>query len=69
VDIWNVIEAFRENGLNSMEHRFEVPLERLESLLSNIFYGLNKRLPTNSQIDAESSVTMFLNWMISAYDQ
>ncbi|ELU02511.1 hypothetical protein CAPTEDRAFT_221719 [Capitella teleta] len=68
VDIWNVIEAFRENGLNSLEHRFEVPIDRMESLLSNIFYGLNKRLPTNSQIDAESSVNMLYHWMISAYD-
>ena len=69
VDIWNVIEAFREGGLNALDHRTEVSLDHLESLLSNIFYALNKRLPNNSQVDAESSITMLFNWLTSAYDQ
>ena len=68
VDIWNIIEAFRENGLNSLENTDEVPLGRLESLLSILFYALNKRLPTNAQINAEESISMVLNWMSSTYD-
>lgn len=68
VDIWNVIEAFRENGLNSLEGSAEVPLARLESLLSTLFYALNKRLPTNAQINVEESINMVLFWMAASYD-
>lgn len=68
VDIWNVIEAFRENGLNSFEAQAEVNVARLESLLTTVYYHLNKRLPTTSQINTEYSLGLLMNWLLSAYD-
>lgn len=69
VDIWNVIEAFRENGLNSLEPRMEINIPRLESLVSSIYFQLNKRLPSTQQIDLDQCTSLLLNWLMSAYDQ
>ena len=63
-----MIEAFRENGLNSLESTAEVNHQRLESLLATVFLHLNKRLPTAAQINAEQSTNQMFNWLISAYD-
>uniref|UniRef100_A0A8C8DVH5 Dystrobrevin n=1 Tax=Oryzias sinensis TaxID=183150 RepID=A0A8C8DVH5_9TELE len=68
VDIWNVIEAFRENGLNSMDLNAELSVARLEVVLSTIFYQLNKRLPTTHQINVEQSISLLLNFLLAAYD-
>ena len=68
VDIWNMIEAFRENGLNSLEPGAEVNHQRMEALLVTIFHGLNKRLPTATQINAEQSASLLQNWLLAAYD-
>ncbi|XP_048255969.1 dystrobrevin beta-like isoform X2 [Haliotis rufescens] len=69
VDIWNMIEAFRENGLNMVDAHFELSTSRLESLLTTVFTQLNKRLPQNQQIVVEQSVNLLLNWLIAAYDK
>ena len=63
-----MIEAFRENGLNSLEPGAEVNHQRLEALLVTIFHGLNKRLPTATQINAEQSASLLQNWLLAAYD-
>ncbi|GBM05106.1 Dystrobrevin beta [Araneus ventricosus] len=68
VDIWNVIEAFRENGLNSLEPRMEINIPRLETLVSSIYFQLNKRLPSTQQIDLDQCTSLLLNWLMSAYD-
>ncbi|KAM9845134.1 dystrobrevin alpha [Aulostomus maculatus] len=68
VDIWNVIEAFRENGLNSMDLKAELTVARLEVVLSTIFYQLNKRMPTTHQINVEHSISLLLNFLLAAYD-
>ncbi|XP_014046583.1 dystrobrevin alpha isoform X2 [Salmo salar] len=68
VDIWNVIEAFRENGLNTMDLNTEFTVARLEAILSTIFYQLNKRMPTTHQINVEQSISMLLNFLLAAYD-
>ncbi|XP_035231003.1 dystrobrevin beta-like isoform X3 [Stegodyphus dumicola] len=68
VDIWNVIEAFRENGLNSLEPRMEISIPRLETLVTSIYFQLNKRLPSTQQIDLDQCTTLLLNWLMSAYD-
>ncbi|XP_038159780.1 dystrobrevin alpha isoform X5 [Cyprinodon tularosa] len=69
VDIWNVIEAFRENGLNTMDLNAELAVARLEVVLSTLFYQLNKRMPTTHQIIVEQSVSLLLNFLLAAYDQ
>ncbi|XP_046883830.1 dystrobrevin alpha isoform X13 [Hypomesus transpacificus] len=68
VDIWNVIEAFRENGLNTMDLNTEFTVARLEAILSTIFYQLNKRMPTTHQISVEQSISLLLNFLLAAYD-
>nr|XP_015209009.1 PREDICTED: dystrobrevin alpha isoform X17 [Lepisosteus oculatus] len=68
VDVWNVIEAFRENGLNTMDPNAEITVARLEAILSTIFYQLNKRMPTTHQINVEQSISLLLNFLLAAYD-
>lgn len=68
VDVYNMIEAFRENGLNTLDHNTELHETRLEAIVSSIFYALNKRLPTTSYIDVERSISLVTNWLLYAYD-
>ena len=53
IDIWNMIEAFRENGLNTLEPTTLVNRARMETLLSSLYSNLNKRLPPGQNIDIE----------------
>ncbi|KAH3695954.1 hypothetical protein DPMN_083413 [Dreissena polymorpha] len=69
VDIWNIIECFRENGLNTLEADTELNTSRVEAILSSIFSQLNKRVPVTRQVDVKMSSGMLLNWLISAYDR
>lgn len=69
VDVYNMIEAFRENGLNTLDHNTELHETRLEAIVSSIFYALNKRLPTTSYIDVERSISLVTNWLLYAYDR
>ncbi|KAM6081655.1 dystrobrevin beta isoform 11-T12 [Chlamydotis macqueenii] len=68
VDIWNMIEAFRDNGLNTLDHNTEINVSRLETIISSIYYQLNKRLPSTHQISVEQSISLLLNFMVAAYD-
>ncbi|XP_034743968.1 dystrobrevin alpha isoform X14 [Etheostoma cragini] len=68
VDIWNVIEAFRENGINTMDLNGELSVARLEVVLSTIFYQLNKRMPTTHQINVDQSISLLLNFLLASYD-
>ncbi|XP_041805530.1 dystrobrevin alpha isoform X4 [Chelmon rostratus] len=68
VDIWNVIEAFRESGINTMNLSADLSVARLEVVLSTIFYQLNKRMPTTHQIGVEQSISLLLNFLLAAYD-
>ncbi|XP_060679493.1 dystrobrevin alpha isoform X3 [Hemiscyllium ocellatum] len=68
VDVWNIIEAFRENGLNTMDPNADLSVARLEAIISTILYQLNKRLPTTHQINVEQSISLLLNFLLAAYD-
>uniref|UniRef100_A0A8C1IQJ2 Dystrobrevin, beta b n=1 Tax=Cyprinus carpio TaxID=7962 RepID=A0A8C1IQJ2_CYPCA len=68
VDVWNMIEAFRDNGLSTLDHNAEINVSRLETILSSIFYQLNKRLPTTHQINVDQSIGLLLNFMVATYD-
>ncbi|XP_066434157.1 dystrobrevin alpha isoform X8 [Eleutherodactylus coqui] len=68
VDIWNIIEALRENSLNNLDPNVELNVARLEAVLSTIFYQLNKRMPTTHQINVEQSISLLLNFLLAAYD-
>ena len=68
VDIWNMIEAFREAGLGSVDVAAEVPLNVVEMLLTCVFCSLNKRLPNSAQIDVADSVNLLFGFLVCAYD-
>ncbi|XP_066036288.1 dystrobrevin beta isoform X2 [Chamaea fasciata] len=68
VDIWNMIEAFRDNGLNTLDHGTEINVSRLETIISSVYYQLNKRLPSTHQISVEQSISLLLNFILAAYD-
>ena len=68
IDIWNMIEAFREAGLGSLDAAAEVPLNVLEMLLTCVFCALNKRLPNSAQIDVPDSVQSLFSFLVCAYD-
>ena len=53
IDIWNMIEAFRENGLNTLEPGTMVNRARIETVLSSLYSSLNKRLPPGQHLDIE----------------
>lgn len=62
-----MIEAFRENGLNTMEPQSDVSVARLETLVSSLYHNLNKRLTTAQQVPVDSKASLLLNWLIAAY--
>ncbi|XP_062857882.1 dystrobrevin, beta a isoform X2 [Trichomycterus rosablanca] len=68
VDVWNMIEAFRDNGLNTLDHSTELSPSRLETIVSSIYYQLNKRLPTTYQIDVKQSISLLLNFLVAAHE-
>jgi len=67
IDIWNVIEAFRENGLNTLESHVEVNVSKFETLLTSLYLNLNKRLPTQQRVNDDLFTTILLNWIMSVY--
>ncbi|GLV39609.1 Dystrobrevin [Carabus blaptoides fortunei] len=67
VDIWNVIEAFREHGLNTLEPASELSVARLETLLCSLFHSLNKRVPPAQQVHVDACSGLLLNWLLAAY--
>jgi hypothetical protein len=69
VDIWNMIESFRENGLNAMAMNSHLKISRLELLLTSVFHSLNKRLPTAQHIDTDKSISTLLSFLLGAFDR
>ncbi|KRZ30053.1 Dystrobrevin-1, partial [Trichinella pseudospiralis] len=69
VDIWNVIESFRENGLNAVEYKSEVKISRVELLLSTVYHNLNKRLPVMQQIDSDLTIRLLISFLVAAFDR
>ncbi|XP_025830778.1 dystrobrevin beta-like isoform X2 [Agrilus planipennis] len=67
VDIWNVIEAFREQGLHTMESSNELSVARLETLLCSLYHSLNKRAPPTQQTHVDVCSSLLLNWLLAAY--
>ena len=47
IDIWNMIEAFRENGLNVADAEAKITRARLETLVGSLYASLSKRLPSS----------------------
>ena len=64
-----MIEAFRENGLNTLEPGTLVNRARLETLLSSLYSNLNKRLPPGQNIDIEKTSGLLSTWLVFTYCQ
>ena len=69
MDIYNIIEAFRENGLNTLDHSAELDEARLECIIASIYYALFKRLPSTNDIDVERCIVILTQWIMHAYDR
>ncbi|XP_051500302.1 dystrobrevin, beta a isoform X1 [Myxocyprinus asiaticus] len=68
VDVWNMIEAFRDNGLNTLDVCTEISTARLETIITCIYQQLNKRLPTTHQINVQHNTSLLLNFMMAAHN-
>lgn len=69
VDIWNAIEAIRENGLHVFQDlSASLPFNRLKTLVTSIFYQLSKRLPPSQKLNLEISTSQLLSYLMSTFD-
>uniref|UniRef100_H3DP81 Dystrobrevin, beta a n=1 Tax=Tetraodon nigroviridis TaxID=99883 RepID=H3DP81_TETNG len=68
IDIYNVIEAIRDAGLNAIQPSAGLSTGRLENLVSSLFSQLAKRLPTTHPIDARESTALLLQFLLAAVD-
>ncbi|KAA0708273.1 Dystrobrevin beta [Triplophysa tibetana] len=68
VDVWNMIEAIRDNGLNTLDVCTEISVGRLETIITCIYQQLNKRLPTTHQINVQENTSLLLNFLLTALD-
>lgn len=66
IDIYNVIEAVRDTGLNTVELNASISVTRLENLVSSLFNQLSKRLPTTHIIDPKESSTLLVDFLLAA---
>ena len=78
LDVWNVIEAFREQGLNNADPEMSISKAKLEALLSSMYGALAKRLPPPSQSsssgsnpvaspnDLKAMASWLFNWLFNA---
>lgn len=69
IDIYNVIEAVRDAGLNAVELCAGISVTRLENLVSCLFSQLSKRLPTTHTIDPRESTVLFVQFILTATDR
>ena len=73
LDVWNVIEAFREQGLNNADPEMSISKAKLEALLSSMYGALAKRLPPPSSSgsnpepnDLKAMASWLFNWLFNA---
>lgn len=68
IDVWNLIEAFRENGLNSVEPYTPMTLSRLETLIVTLYVHLNKRVPIGQQLHVHPASLYLTKWIVSVFN-
>lgn len=69
IDIYNVIEAVRDAGLNAIELNDVISVTRLENLASSLFNQLSKRLPTTHIINPRESAALLVEFLLAAIDR
>ncbi|XP_070843030.1 dystrobrevin beta-like isoform X2 [Chaetodon trifascialis] len=68
IDIYNVIEAVRDAGLNAVEVNAGISVVRLENLVSSLFNQLSKRLPTTHTVNPRESTALLVEFLLAAVD-
>ncbi|KAL3979519.1 RNA-binding protein EWS [Sarotherodon galilaeus] len=68
IDIYNVIEAVRDAGLNAVELNAGISVTRLENLVSSLFNQLSKRLPTTHTINPQQSTILLVEFLLAAIE-
>ncbi|KAG7253913.1 hypothetical protein CRUP_010025, partial [Coryphaenoides rupestris] len=68
VDVYHVIEAVRDVGLNAVEPAAGISNTRLENLVSLLFNQLAKRLPTTHTVDPRHSTALLVDFLLAAVD-
>uniref|UniRef100_A0A3Q2Z9I1 Dystrobrevin n=1 Tax=Hippocampus comes TaxID=109280 RepID=A0A3Q2Z9I1_HIPCM len=68
IDVYNVIEAVRDAGLNAVELNAGISVTRLENLVSSLFNQLSKRLPTTHPIKPRESTVLFVDFILAAIE-
>ncbi|XP_029984899.1 dystrobrevin beta-like isoform X1 [Sphaeramia orbicularis] len=68
IDIYHVIEAVRDAGLNAVELHAGISVIRLENLVSSLFNQLGKRLPTTHTINPRESTVLLVELILAAVD-
>ncbi|KAM9840444.1 dystrobrevin, beta a isoform 2-T3 [Aulostomus maculatus] len=68
IDIYNVIEAVRDAGLNAVELNAIISVTRLENLVSSLYNQLSKRLPTTHTISQRESTVLLVQFILAAIE-
>uniref|UniRef100_A0A8C6S541 Dystrobrevin n=1 Tax=Neogobius melanostomus TaxID=47308 RepID=A0A8C6S541_9GOBI len=68
IDIYHVIEAVRDAGLNAVELHAGISVTRLENLVSSLFNQLSKRLPTTHTINPRESTVLLVQLILAAVE-
>ncbi|XP_033846342.1 dystrobrevin beta-like isoform X1 [Periophthalmus magnuspinnatus] len=68
IDIYHVIEAVRDAGLNTVELHAGISVTRLENLVSSLFNQLSKRLPTTHTINPRESTVLLVQLILATVD-
>lgn len=69
IDLWNVIETFRDNNLHQLDLLYEIESSKLESCIQNMYIELNKRLAYNQHINVENQTQLLTAWLLNLYDK
>lgn len=69
IDLWNVIETFRDNNIHTVDLLYELDLTRLDSCVRNMYVELNKRLAFNQHINVDSQTQLLTAWLLNLYDK
>ncbi|XP_022647195.1 dystrobrevin beta-like isoform X2 [Varroa jacobsoni] len=67
IDIWNVIEAVREQSLNQVAPEAPVDLPRVAALLTTLYEQLNKRVPATEKVDPSVVSSALLGWLRATF--
>jgi len=69
IDLWNLIETFRDNNLQAFDVLNEIEFNKIELCINHMYMQLNKRLAFNQHINVENQTQLLLSWLLNIYDK